>query len=192
MKHKDVLLYRIIRPIITILFKVLYTPKYEGLENILLNDGVVLAGNHTSIMDAVFLMSSTKRNIHFLAKAELWHGLKKILFANLGLIPVNRNNHDHQALVDADAYLNNNLVVGIFPEGTTEKVKGQIMPFKVGAVKMAKDTNSKLVPFVIKGNYKLFSKDLKIEFLKPLIIKDDIDKERARLYNIIKNKMEES
>ena len=192
MKHKDVVLYKILRPIINILFKVLYNPKYIGLDNIPTSGSVILAGNHTSIMDCIYLISSTKRNIHFLAKEELWHGVKKILFANMGLIPVYRNNHDHQALVDAEEYLKNNLVIGIFPEGTTEKVKGKIMPFKVGAVKMASDVNTKIIPFIIKGDYKIFSRNLQIKFLKPITIKDNIKVENERLYNIIKDEMEDN
>lgn len=192
MKHKDVVLYKILRPIINILFKVLYTPKYIGLENIPSSGSVILAGNHTSNMDCIYLISATKRNIHFLAKAELWQGPKKILFANMGLIPVYRNNHDHQALVDAKEYLKNNLVIGIFPEGTTEKVRGQLMNFKVGAVKMAWDTNTPIVPFVIKGKYRLFSRNLRIKFLEPITVTGDINRENARLYNIINEEMKDN
>lgn len=180
---KDAVLYRIARPILTFLFKVLYNPKYEGLENIPQSGRVVLAGTHTNNFDCILLISSTKRNIHFLAKNELWKGLKKIIFANMGLIPVDRKNKDHNALALAEEYLKNDLVVGIFPEGTIGK--NGLLPFKIGAVKMAHDTNSKIVPFIIKGKYRFFSKSLKIKFLKPITIKDDLDKENERLRNII-------
>ena len=191
MKYKDVLLYKILRPIIKILFKIFWTPKYYGLENIPKNGRVVLAGNHTSILDCLFLISSTKRNIHFLAKEELWHGFKRVLFSNMGLIPVNRSIHDHDALVHAKKYLENDLVIGIFPEGTTRKGRKTMRPFKLGAVKMANDTNSKIVPFVINGKYKLFSRNLKIEFLNPITISHDLEKENDRLYNLIDKKLEE-
>ena len=51
---------------------------------------------------------------------------------------------------------------------------------------MAKDTNTKIVPFCITGKYRLFSKNLKIEFQKAIIIKGDLDKENDKLRNIIK------
>ena len=143
-----------------------------------------MAGNHTSNFDCLLLISSTKRNIHFLAKKELWNGPKKIIFANMGLIPVDRKNKDHQALSSSIAYLENNLLIGIFPEGTTEK-EGKMLDFKMGAVKMAKDTNSPIVPFIITGNYKLFSKNLRIEFLKPIMISGDLNQENINLRNII-------
>ena len=44
------------------------------------------------------------------------------------------------------------------------------MPFKTGAVRMAYSTNSKIIPFTIKGKYRLFRKGLSIEFGKPVDI----------------------
>ena len=74
MKYNDVLLYKILRPIITFLFKMLYRPKILGNENIPKTGRIILAGNHTNNLDCAMLISSTKRNIHFLAKAELFKG----------------------------------------------------------------------------------------------------------------------
>lgn len=183
-KYEDVFLYKVLRPVITLLFKLLFRPKIIGIENIKKEGKVILAGNHTNNLDCALLISSTKRNIHFLAKVELFKGIKKILFANMGLIPVNRKSKDSNCLKIAYNYLNNNKVIGIFPEGTFGK--GKILPFKIGAVKMAYETNSEIVPFAITGKYKLFSKDLKIVFGKPIKIKsDDLDKENDKLRNIV-------
>ena len=188
---KETKLYRILRPLIVFFVKVLIRPKFIGLENISKDGRLVLAGNHTSIMDPLLLITATKRNIHFLAKDELWHGVKKIIFANLGLIPVNRRVKDPNAMNLAIKCLDNEQVIGIFPEGTTEKGRG-LLPFKIGAVKMAHDTNTKIVPFIIKGKYRLFSRNLSIKFLKPMIIKnDDLIKENDKLRMTIKNIMEE-
>ena len=183
-KYNDVLLYKILRPIITVLFKTLYRPTIIGDENIPKTGRVILAGNHTHNLDCAMLISSTKRNIHFLAKAELFTGIKKILFSNMGLIPVNRKTKDRNVLKHAYNYLNNEKVIGIFPEGTFGR--GKILTFKIGAVKMSYETKSQIVPFSITGTYKLFSKDLKIVFGKPIKIKnDDLDKENERLRNIV-------
>ena len=183
-EYKDVLLYKILRPIITVLFKTLYRPKIIGIENISNSGRLILAGNHTNNFDSALLISSTKRNIHFLAKVELFKGIKKLLFSNMGLIPVYRNGKDQKALQTAYKYLENNKVIGIFPEGTFGK--GKILPFKMGAVKMAYETNSKIVPFAIKGTYKLFSKNLKIVFGKPIKIKsDNLEEENKRLRDIV-------
>ena len=183
-EYNDVLLYKILRPIITLLFKTLYRPKIIGSGNIPKSGRIILAGNHTHNLDCAMLISSTKRNIHFLAKVELFKGFKKILFSNMGLIPVNRKIKDPNVLIHAYNYLENEKVIGIFPEGTHGK--GKILPFKIGAVKMAYETKSDIIPFSITGTYKLFSKDLKIEFGKPIKVKsNNLDKENEKLRNIV-------
>lgn len=183
-RYNDVLLYKILRPIITFLVILLYRPKIIGKENIKNKGRIILAGNHTHNFDSVLLISSTKRNIHFLAKSELFTGIKKILFSNMGLIPVNRKIKDHNVLENAYNFLKNDKVIGIFPEGTFGK--GKILPFKIGAVKMAYETKSEIIPFSITGTYKLFSNDLKIVFGKPIKIKSsDLEKENENLRNIV-------
>ena len=71
---KEPVLYKIVRPIIKIVFVVLFRPKIIGLENINKDGKLVLAGNHTSYLDCLLLISSTKRVIHFLAKDSLVKG----------------------------------------------------------------------------------------------------------------------
>ena len=109
----------------------------------------------------------------------------------MGLIPVNRREKSHHSLVLAEEYLKDEHVIGIFPEGTFNRTKELVMPFKIGAVKMAYDTNTPIIPFTITGDYRLFSRNLQIEFLDPIYIKDaDLDKENSNLRNIIKKKLE--
>ena len=183
-RYNDVFLYKLLRPLITILFKLLYRPKIIGVENIKSSGGIILAGNHNNNLDGAILISSTKRNIHFLAKIELFKGMKKYFFDNLGLIPVDRSKRNHKALEVACEYLKNGKVIGIFPEGTFGK--GKILPFKIGAVKMACETGCEIVPFAITGDFKIFSKNLKIEFGKPIKIKsNDLEKENEKLRNIV-------
>ena len=110
-KYNDKLFYKVIKAIVKPIFFLLYKPKVEGLENIPKNERVLLVGNHTSHLDAPFLMSIVKREIHFLAKIELFKGPKKIIFSNLGLIPVDRKKKNKEAVIDAIEYLKNEKVV---------------------------------------------------------------------------------
>ena len=177
-------LYRFLRPIIKFLVKVFICPKYIGLDNIPKEGRIILAGNHTSILDCLILIAATKRSVHFLAKSELWKGPKKILFSHMGLIPVNRKIKDRKSLELAEECLNSELLIGIFPEGTIKKGK-DLLPFKIGAVKMAKDTDTKIIPFAIKGKYRLFSKNLYVSFGKEFVVKDDLDEENKKLRDTI-------
>lgn len=183
-------LYIAVRPILTVLFKTLYKPTIKGVENIPTSGGVVLAGNHTNNLDCIMLIASTKREIHFLAKKELWSGPKKIIFANMGLIPVDRKRKDRNALYSAIKALESEDVIGIFPEGTFNRSEDTILPFKIGAVKMAQTANKPIVPFIIKGEYKMFKKTISLEFLEPIYVGDDLKSENEKLMNIVKDKLE--
>lgn len=187
MKYNNTLFYKIIRPIITILFKLIYKPEIINSDYIPKEGKIILAGNHTHNLDCVLLLSSTKRQIHFLAKDELNKGIKKIIFKNLGIIPVNRRIKDKSVIPTSKKYLDNNLVVGIFPEGTTEKNCGYLLPFKIGAVKLSKETDTFIIPFKISGEYIPFNKNLKIEFSKPFKSSDDLIDSNKQLYNIVNN-----
>ena len=187
---KETKLYRFLRPIIKVLTNIVFRPKYIGLDNIPKNSKIILAGTHTNILDCLVLISSTKRSVHFLAKKELWKGPKKLLFANMGLIPVKRRKKDKEVLKLSQKALDNNGLICIFPEGTTQKGRG-LMPFKIGAVKMAYDNNTKIVPFAITGKYIPFINKLTIKFGKQISIASNLDEENERLRNIIKDMLED-
>ena len=106
-------------------------------------------------------------------------------YVKQGLIKVDRERKCPESLIEAQEYLDDGKVVLIFPEGTLEKEHGKLLPFKIGAVKLAYDTNTKIVPFAIKGHY--YDKDLSIRFGKPMKISSDLDKEIERLKNTIED-----
>ncbi len=181
------IVYKLLKPIDK-LYMSFYLPKIINKEIIPKEGSIVLAGNHTSNNDALFLMSCTKRCIRFLAKKELCKGLISTwFFKSMGIIPVDRSKKNPNAIKEACDCLQKNGVVGIFPEGTINKTKDIIMPFKYGAVKMAKETNSLILPFAISGNYKLLKKSVKIIFGKPYKITGNVEEETKKLeQNVIK------
>ena len=184
--------YRFIaKPLIVVYTKIFLRPKVIGIDNIPKKGSVVLAGNHTNNLDSVMLVGINKRVVHFLAKDSLLKGWKKIIFKGMGIIPVNRNIHDKEALNMAIEALREDKLIGIFPEGTINRTDDIILPFKYGAVKMASITNSLIVPFVITGSYKLFNNNLKIEFLKPIKVEkeDGLTTYNNELMNIISDKL---
>lgn len=186
---KDVILYRITRPLIKVFMKIFFRPTYIGTVLIPTDVNFILAGNHTSYLDPLLLMSSTNKTIHFLAKDSLAKGIKGLLFRSMGIIPVNRKIHDKNALKTAEEELLNKKVIGIFPEGTINRTEEVTIPFKIGAVKMAQDTDTLLVPFTITGKYKLFRKSVVIEFYSPYKVKEELTIENDRLRNFIGNEL---
>lgn len=182
---KDPIFYKITRPILSIFIK-LYRPTIIGKEFIPKEGRVILAGNHTSYLDPLLVAYGTKRCVHYFAKDSLYKGIKKPIFKGLGIIPVNRKIKDKNSLYKGIDVLNNDLVVGIFPEGTINKTDDIVMNFKFGAVKMAYETNSKIVPFSITHKYKFLKKSVKIEYGKPYNVSSDLKKENDILMKKVK------
>ena len=182
---KDPIFYKITRPILAIFIK-LYRPTIIGKEFIPKEGRVILAGNHTSYLDPLLVAYGTKRCVHYFAKDSLYKGIKKPIFKGLGIIPVNRKIKDKNSLYKGIDVLNNDLVVGIFPEGTINKTDDIVMNFKFGAVKMAYETNSKIVPFSITHKYKFLKKSVKIEYGKPYNVSSDLKMENDILMKKVK------
>lgn len=178
---KEPIFYRLVRPIISFLFKIVYRPTIEGREFIPTSGRVVLAGNHTNNFDCLLLISSTSRTIHFMAKNSLMRGFKKIIFKGMGIIPVDRSKKDPSSLNKAIEFLNQEKAIGIFPEGTINKTEEITMPFKFGAVKMSKETSSLIVPFVITGTYRPFRKGLRIQFLESFKVESELEQANDKL-----------
>ena len=109
MEIKDTIFYKIVRPVVNLYIKIFYHPTIVGIENIPKEGRIVLAGNHTKWLDPVMLVGITKRQLHFLAKDELFHGFTKWIVKGMGCIPVNRRIHDHDALNNAYKFLEKDL-----------------------------------------------------------------------------------
>lgn len=170
------------------LFRRVYRPTVIGAEHIPQEGRIILAGNHTHFMDCITVACATKRVVHFLGKSELLEPPWKLFFEPFGLIPVHRGQKDKAALSSAIEVLEDDKVIGIFPEGKVKLKKEKhltINTFKFGAVKMANQTASKIVPFSITGKYKMFRKRIKIEFFEPISISDDLAAENNKLMEIV-------
>ena len=61
------LFYKMVKPITSFLFKILFRPTIKGIDNIPNDASCVLAGNHTKWLDPIMLVAISKRQVHFLA-----------------------------------------------------------------------------------------------------------------------------
>ena len=180
-----------IRTVIFVYCKIVYRIKIYGKENVPKEGALVFCGNHRTYLDPPLIVVTAGRHMRFMAKEEL---RKNPLFAFLGVlfegIYVKRDEKDISALKEALKTLKNGGCIGIFPEGTINREKKtKTLPFKIGAVKMAYETNTKIIPFVITGEYKIFSSSVTIEFLKPRNISKDLEKENQSLREAIEKRI---
>ena len=59
-------------------------------------------------------------------------------------------------------------LISLFPEGTRNRSEALLLPFKYGAVTMAKRSGVPVIPFALTGRYRLFRRGIQIEFGAPL------------------------
>jgi 1-acyl-sn-glycerol-3-phosphate acyltransferase len=118
-------LWRIAYSFIPVLLKALFRIQIHGREHVPLEGPVLLASNHRSNLDPFFLGVAMPRQIHFMAKAELWkvRALGRVIDA-LGAFPVNRGEADRKAVRRALDVLDQGAVVGLFPEGHRQRSGG--------------------------------------------------------------------
>ena len=118
--------YRIMRAILSPIYKFWYRPKIEEKENILEEGSIILAGNHIHLMDQCNVIVSTKRKLHYMAKKEYFDDKKVAWFFRfVGCIPVDRKKKDENAKEAAINVLNEGHALEIFPEGTRNGLKDE-------------------------------------------------------------------
>ena len=192
--NKMPILYRIGRFILGPFFKWYYNPTIIGKENIPKEGAILIVGNHKHLYDQCLSIISTKRFIKYMAKREYFDNKKtRWFFKAVGCISVDRSVHDGKAKGEAIETLKNGGAIGLFPEGTRNKTQEFLLPFKFGAVSMAKKTDAYLVPFGITGDYSFRSKNLVSKYGKPFKVTDmELEEANNLLYEIVKKLMEDT
>ena len=121
----------------------------KGKNNLPSEGAAIVAGNHISFADPVFLYYAQKRQLRFMAKAELFKS--KFLGAicrAYGAFPVQRGTADSEALDTSTQILEEGKILAIFPEGTRSK-DGTIGRGKSGVAMLAFKSQAPIYPFAV-------------------------------------------
>lgn len=151
-------MYRFLVSIVSVLVKLIYRVKINGIENLKDDQPIIISANHIHIFDPVILATLTKRQIFFLSKKELFE--KKLFakfFGKLGVIPIDRDNTDIKAIKSCFRVIRDGNILGIFPEGTRVKTI-DINNMKKGVALIALKNKVNILPIHIEGTYRIFSK----------------------------------
>jgi 1-acyl-sn-glycerol-3-phosphate acyltransferase len=133
--------------------RLLFRPIVEGLENIPHDGPAILASNHMSFSDSIFLPLVVKRKITFLAKAEYFTSpgikgfLTKLFFSGVGQVPIDRASGSaaKAALETGKRILGDGDLLGIYPEGTRSP-DGRLYRGKTGVARMALEARVPVIP----------------------------------------------
>jgi len=136
-------------PILTILFR----PKVTGLRHVPQNGPVIIASNHLSFSDSIFMPLVVPRKVTFLAKSEYFTSpgvkgfAKKKTFEALGQVPVDRSGgrRSEAALNTGLDLLSAGNCIGIYPEGTRSP-DGRLYKGRTGIARLAIESGAAVVP----------------------------------------------
>ena len=118
-----------------------------GVENIPRTPGLVLASNHFSTFDPPMIGSVVPREVHFMAKKELFESQPmRWLSVHLMAFPVDRSKSDMRAIKEALRHLKEGSAVGIFPQGTRKAADKDALD---GAAFLAQRADVPLLPAAI-------------------------------------------
>lgn len=143
----------------------------EGLDHLPDDEGAVLASNHASWFDPIFLGVAVARPIRWMAKADLFrHPLSARFFEKAGQVKVDRVSGGNQAAVDRCVELvERDRLVGIFPEGT-RSIDGSLRRGRTGVARVALRSGKPVVP-VAMNSYDVLPKRATIPDLEqPLVV----------------------
>jgi 1-acyl-sn-glycerol-3-phosphate acyltransferase len=176
--------YRLARATLGRLIRLLYRVEVEGIEHLPDQGPVILAANHRSFMDSIFLALSSPRPISFMAKAEYFdHRLTRWLFTETGQIPVRRGSPAgaRLALAAASDVLAHDGTIGAYPEGTRSR-DGKLHRGHRGPALLAVETAAPIVPVGLIGTDAVQSpnqllprpfKTIRVRYGRPVAVSPD-------------------
>lgn len=134
---------------------------FRGLDNLPTTGGAVVAINHTSYVDflpAALAATERRRRMRFMIKAEM-EQVRPVgyLIKHTGTIPVDRRAGAgaYSAAVEA---LRRGELVGVYPEATISR-SFELKDFKTGAARMALESGVPIIPLIVWGAQRIWTKD---------------------------------
>lgn len=156
--------YWILKAILTPVLRVFYRVRVEGSDVVPTHGPVILAANHRSFLDSIFLPLVLRRRVTFVAKAEYFDDPKTAwFFRAVGQIPIRREGGSaaEGALAAATDVLERGGVFAIYPEGTRTR-DGYLHRGHTGVARLALQTGAPIVPVGLVGTDECQPTDKKV------------------------------
>ncbi|MDH3678912.1 MAG: 1-acyl-sn-glycerol-3-phosphate acyltransferase [Acidimicrobiia bacterium] len=141
------------RKVVGPLLRGLWSAKVDGLEHVPTSGPALIAPNHISFIDSIFVLALMPRRTLAVGKAEYMDSWKtRYLFPAIGMIPLDRSggSSSDAALAQAAASLQQGDLFLIYPEGTRSR-DGFLHRGRTGVARLALRTGAPIVPVGIRG-----------------------------------------
>jgi 1-acyl-sn-glycerol-3-phosphate acyltransferase len=169
------MLYWTLKTVLTPVLRLVYRVRIEGREHLPRRGAVILAANHRSFLDSIFVpLAIGWRRVTFVAKAEYFEQRRTAwFFRAAGQIPIQRSggSASEAALASATGVLERGGVFGIYPEGTRTR-DGFTHRGHTGVARLARATGAPIVPIGLVGTAECQPTDAKLPRLfRPITIR---------------------
>jgi 1-acyl-sn-glycerol-3-phosphate acyltransferase len=157
--------------------RLVFRPRTEGAANVPVTGPAILASNHLSYADWLFMPLTLPRRVTFVAKAEYFTGrglkgwFQRRFFAGAGQVPIDRAGATaaEGALAAARKVLANGELFGIYPEGTRSP-DGRLYRGKTGVARLALEARVPVVPIAVIGTDRVAPPGKRFgSFTRPLV-----------------------
>ena len=145
--------YWILKAVLTPVLRFFFRVRVEGLAHLPADGAAILASNHVSFSDSIFLPMVLRRRVTFVAKAEYFEDPKTAwFFRAVGQIPIKREggSASERALASAREVLAGGGLFGIYPEGTRSP-DGRLYKGHTGVARLALDSGAPVLPVAMIG-----------------------------------------
>jgi 1-acyl-sn-glycerol-3-phosphate acyltransferase len=151
-------LYAFLKPIAVFLMRAWFGLRVRGAEHVPASGPALIVSNHQSILDPPVIGGAARRQIYFLAKAELFRiPMFGSLIRALHARPVRREGSDPGALRTAAQLLGEGKALLVFPEGT-RSLNGRLGEGKSGVGMLAVTSGAPVVPVYVSGTLEALPK----------------------------------
>lgn len=133
--------------------RLIYRPKAEGLDYVPATGPAILASNHLSFIDSLFVPLLVKRRVVYIGKADYFDKWRTRWFVRaVGVIPVRREGGSagEAAIQTGIRALREGHLIGIYPEGTRSP-DGRLYRGKTGVARMALEARVPVIPVAVEG-----------------------------------------
>jgi 1-acyl-sn-glycerol-3-phosphate acyltransferase len=169
---REVPVYRVLKQIGEPIINQSFELHQEGLEHVPDEGGAILASNHASWFDPVFIGEAIDRPVHWMAKASLFRNpLMATFFRKAGQVKVDRVSGGNQQAVDKCVELSTSgRLVGIFAEGS-RSIDGSLRRGRTGVARVALRSGQPLIPLAL-TSYSVLPKHATVPNLDtPLVVR---------------------
>ncbi|MGH3666579.1 MAG: lysophospholipid acyltransferase family protein [Egibacteraceae bacterium] len=165
-------LYRALHAVLPALLNAVWRPHVDGREHIPAAGPAILAANHLSFLDSVFLPAALDRPLYYLGKSDYFDGWRRHFFENVGVMPVARQGGDagEASLRRGEEILRGGRLLGIYPEGTRSP-DGRLYRGKTGLVRLALRTGAPVIPVGMIGTDRVLPTGAKVPRVHKVVIK---------------------